>query len=595
MIKKTGFLFNKSDLVLHKLFRDFFWVMLASELSVCISRLIDSMMVSNFMGTEMFAAQSLVAPIFGLIAITSGLMATGTQVVVSRNIAKGQFQEADQIFSLSLMIGLIIAAITSAVCLMFSDFISLIFGATPEEPILFAATKAYLQGLGVGVIPLTLNVMLTPVLQINGDKTRVKSTMFLITAVNIVFNSLSIFVFDLGMFGIGLATSIAEWCGMAVYLLHFKKKNLMCHIRLSGIRLHGFKDVLSIGLPKATVRVCNTLRPLLINHLVLFLSTSAAMSAVGINNNIRDFFRIPETAVAMTIMLISGTLYGEQDKESLKKVVRISMKYNVIINVVLSVAIFVFAPYCVAIYEKAGTDTYNMAVFCLRWTSAGLIFYAVNEYFMNLMMGTDKHKQVHIFTFLERFVYAVAAAYVLGSFWGINGVFASFSVAEMCFTLHILIHVWVVNKKFPTKPEHFMMLPENFGPGPDMILDYSICKMEEVIGISKNVMDFCQQRGIDDRRAYLAALCTEEMASNIVQHGFGPDAPQSLMIRVVVSDDELILRFRDSCKLFDIREKYDTVNQKDITSNIGIRIVMRMAKDVMYVNTLKLNTTIIKI
>ena len=126
-------------------------------------------------------------------------------------------------------------------------------------------------------------------------------------------------------------------------------------------------------------------------------------------------------------------------------------------------------------------------------------------------------------------------------------------------------------------------------------LGYSICKMEEVIGISKNVMDFCQQRGIDDRRAYLAALCTEEMASNIVQHGFAPDAPQSLMIRVVVANGDLILRFRDNCKLFNIREKYDSADQKDVTSNIGIRIVMRMAKDVMYVNTLKLNTTIIKI
>ncbi len=595
MVTKSGFLYNKSDLVLHKLFKDSFWVMLASELSVCISRLIDSMMVSNFMGTEMFAAQSLVAPIFGFIAITSGLMATGTQVVVSRNIAKGQFKDADQVFSLSLMIGLLVAVTISAACLIFSDFISLIFGATPEEPTLFSATKAYLQGLGVGIIPLTLNVILTPVLQINGDRSRVKITMFLIMAVNIVFNSLSIFVFDLGMFGIGLATSIAEWCGMAVYLLHFRKKNLMCHIRLMGIRLRGVRDVLSIGLPKATVRVCNTLRPLLINHWVLFLSTSAAMSAVGINNNIRDFFRIPETAVALTIMLISGTLYGEQDKESLKKVVHISMKYNVIINAVLSVAILVFAPYCVAIYEKAGTETYNMAVFCLRWTALGLMFYAVNEYFMNILMGVDKHKQVHVFTFLERFVYAVAAAYVLGHFWGINGVFASFSIAEMCFTLHILIHVWVVNKKFPKKPEQFMMLPENFGPEPDMILDYSIGGIEEVVGISKKVMDFCQQRGVDYHKAYLAALCTEEMASNIVLHGFEPDKPQSLMIRVVVSDGELILRFRDSCRLFDIREKYDTVDQKDVTSNIGIRIVMGMAKDVMYVNTLKLNTTIIKL
>ena len=67
------------------------------------------------------------------------------------------------------------------------------------------------------------------------------------------------------------------------------------------------------------------------------------------------------------------------------------------------------------------------------------------------------------------------------------------------------------------------------------------------------------------------------------------------MIRVLIVNDDLILRFRDSCRLFDIRERYDSVDQKDITKNIGIRMVMRVAKDVMYMNTLNLNTTIIKI
>ena len=207
MIKNQRYLFSRSDSVLHKLFLDSFWVMLASELSVALSKLIDSLMVSNFLGTEMFAAQSLVSPFFGLIAIASGLMATGAQVVVSKSIAKGRFNEADQAFSLALLIGLIISAATSAVCFLFGDLISEIFGASRENPELFAATKAYLTGLGVGTIPLTLNVILTPVLQINGDRSRVKSTMFLIAGVNIVFNSLSIFVFDLGMFGVGLATS----------------------------------------------------------------------------------------------------------------------------------------------------------------------------------------------------------------------------------------------------------------------------------------------------------------------------------------------------------------------------------------------------
>ena len=590
-----NFLFHKSDSVLHKLFWDSFWVMLASELSATTCKLIDSLMVSNFLGTQMLAAHSLVFPLFALVSITSGFMATGSQVAVSKHIVKGQFKEADQAFTLSVLIGLIISAMISGMCFLCGDLISTIFGASREEPILFAATKAYLTGIAVGIIPLTLNVILAPVMQINGDRARVKFTMVLVAAINITFNFLSIFVFDLGMFGIGLSTSIAEWCGMAIYLLHFRKRNIMCHIKFHGIQPDVLKDVVVNGLPKVTVRVCNTLRPLLINRWVMFLSTSAAMSAVGINNNLRDFFRIPETALAFTIMLIAGTFYAEQDKESLKKAVRISLTYNVLINVVLSVALFVLAPLCVAIYEKSGTETYTMAVFSLRWTAVGLIFYAVNEFFLDFMLGTGRHKQVHMFSFLERLLYAVGAPYVLGSIFGIKGVLASFSIAEMCFTVHILIHVWVKTKKFPNKLEQFMLLPENFEAEPDMTLNCSVSSMEEVIGISETVMDFCETRKVDHRRACFAALCTEEMASNIVRHGFHSEKQHGLMIRVVVANGDLILRFRDNCKLFNIREKYDSADQKDVTSNIGIRLVMGMAKDVMYVNTLNLNTTIIKI
>ena len=101
MRKRNIKLLNQSDSIIYKLFWDSFFVMMASELSVAISKLIDSLMVSNFLGTEMFAAQSLVNPFFCIIAISSGLLATGTQVVVSKNIAKGKFKESDQAFSLS--------------------------------------------------------------------------------------------------------------------------------------------------------------------------------------------------------------------------------------------------------------------------------------------------------------------------------------------------------------------------------------------------------------------------------------------------------------------------------------------------------------
>ena len=67
------------------------------------------------------------------------------------------------------------------------------------------------------------------------------------------------------------------------------------------------------------------------------------------------------------------------------------------------------------------------------------------------------------------------------------------------------------------------------------------------------------------------------------------------MIRVLIVNGDLILRFRDSCRLFNIRERYETIDKNDVTKNIGIRMVMNIAKDVMYVSALNLNTTIIKL
>lgn len=595
MRKRNIGLFNQADSVIQKLFWDSFFVIMASKVSVGISKLIDSLMVSNFLGSEMFAAQSLSSPIFGFISIVSGLLAMGTQVLVSKSIVKGQFKEGDQVLSLSLLVGLVVSGLMTMACVVFGNQVAEIMGATRDDMVLFESTKAYLAGLGLGAIPMTMNMILPPVLQINGDRKRIKITMFIIAGANFVLNLVALFVLKWGMFGVGLATSLSEWIGTMCYLLHFAKRNIMCHIRLRGISLRRLKDVLLIGLPQATSRACNTLRPLLVNRWILFLSTSAAISAVGINNNIVSFFLIPQTAVALSVMLIAGTFYEEQDKESLNKIVRISMEYNVLINVILAVGLFISAPLWVSIYEKRGSETFQMAVTCIRWAAAGMMCCAVNAYFVNFLQGTGRHHQVHIFSFFQRFGYSVGCAYVLGWLFGIQGVLASVSVCEMCFTVHILIHIWVKNKKFPRKLEEYLLLPKNFGNDPNMTLDYSITSMEEVIGISKVVMEFCRERGIDRRRAYFAALCTEEMASNIVRHGFGSKKNQSLMIRVLIVNGDLILRFRDSCRLFNIRERYETIDKNDVTKNIGIRMVMNTAKDVMYVSALNLNTTIIKL
>lgn len=108
--------------------------------------------------------------------------------------------------------------------------------------------------------------------------------------------------------------------------------------------------------------------------------------------------------------------------------------------------------------------------------------------------------------------------------------------------------------------------------------------------VSAKVSAFCREKGIDERRSYLAGLFLEEMAGNVVDHGFRKDRKKhSVDIRVVHKDDDLILRIKDDCKPFDPMERKDIMDPEDPMKNIGIRMVYAMASKTDHRNLLGLN------
>ena len=89
----------------------------------------------------------------------------------------------------------------------------------------------------------------------------------------------------------------------------------------------------------------------------------------------------------------------------------------------------------------------------------------------------------------------------------------------------------------------------------------------------------------------------EEMAGNIILHGFTKDTKRthSVDIRVAHKDDELILRLRDDCPPFDPSDRARLLSEEDRIRNIGIRLVFQIARNVQYQNLLGLNVLTIRI
>jgi anti-sigma regulatory factor (Ser/Thr protein kinase) len=141
-----------------------------------------------------------------------------------------------------------------------------------------------------------------------------------------------------------------------------------------------------------------------------------------------------------------------------------------------------------------------------------------------------------------------------------------------------------------------MVIPDDFGVTPDQRLDLTVRSMEEVVTISQKIQNFCTEKGIDNRRSYLAGLATEEMAGNIVEHGFaGDNRAHSIDVRVVHKGDDIILRLRDDCRPFDPVTMNRIAEGDDSGANIGLKMIFGILKDVEYQNILGMNVLTMKI
>jgi anti-sigma regulatory factor (Ser/Thr protein kinase) len=163
-------------------------------------------------------------------------------------------------------------------------------------------------------------------------------------------------------------------------------------------------------------------------------------------------------------------------------------------------------------------------------------------------------------------------------------------------TLFILLYAWIRNRHFPRSIDELMVIPKDFGVDESERLDLSVSTIGEVVSLSSKVQEFCLSKGIDHRRSMLSGLAIEEMAGNIILHGYSKDQKNhTIEIRVAHKDNSLILRIKDDCVPFNPSERRDIVDPEDISQNIGIRMIYSMAESVQYQNILGLNVLTIRV
>ena len=568
------------------------------EVSTAGSGFVDGLAVSQFLGTRDMAVQGLASPYFSITGIVAGLLVTGMQTLSAKAYGMGDAERAEGYFSMAMIVGGIFSVVLMLAFFVAGDPIGRALGAVGDSADLLPSLKLYLRGLGIGTPGIVLFSLLLPIAQMNGGRWLVRVSVIAGLIVDVLFDILA-GVLGWGMLGMGLATSIASWAQFLILVIYALSPKSTIHFSFKGIAWSEMGSMVVMGLPKAIRRIANMLRPLFLNRLVLALGGSFAMSAMSIRNSLDGIGDVVGAGIAAALMLLVGVLYGEENRDGIMQICRLTIKYIFIGVGAVAAVFFVGAPWLAALYASDNAEVAGLATVAIRCMAVNLLLNAIIEAYINFLQATEQMVKTHIVNVASRFACVVVCAFLLGSMFGITGVWLAFPVGSLVLLAGIVLVTMMRKHSVRISPEDIMGLDEDFGVPKEDTLWYTVTSKDPTYPIkTQDIYEFCEVHGFDRKKAYRSALCLEEMVTNIVKHGFSSDnKPHSIDIRIVAKEDELILRVRDDCVLFNVREKGESWKEKpdNIASNIGIRMTMASAKDLKYVNTLGTNTLLITI
>ncbi|MCR5404240.1 MAG: hypothetical protein K6E91_10555, partial [Butyrivibrio sp.] len=89
--------------------------------------------------------------------------------------------------------------------------------------------------------------------------------------------------------------------------------------------------------------------------------------------------------------------------------------------------------------------------------------------------------------------------------------------------LTVPIYNIVYWRRLPENIDEVLFLKPDFGAAREDTLDIPIRDMNDVANSSETVQQFCIDHGIGRKASMYSGLCLEEMAGNVVSHGFTAD------------------------------------------------------------------------
>ncbi|WQV00660.1 HP1184 family multidrug efflux MATE transporter [Helicobacter pylori] len=426
MLKKKIDLHKDS---IRRLFFYYFIPLVFSMISLSTYSMVDGMFVGKKLGKEAIAAVNIAWPIFPALIAYELLFGFGAASIVGYFLGQNKTHRARLVFSSVFYFVAISAFILSMILLPFSENIARFFGSNDA---LLGMSKRYIEIILMGAVFMVLHP-LADVFVVNDKRPILAMVAMLVGSLaNIFFNYLFIFVLEMGVQGSAIATVIGHAIGVLVLMQHFwfKKGQLYFIKRFS---LSSVISSAKSGVPQSTAEFSASIMILLFNTAIMHTAGERFVSMYGIVMYNAIIFFTTLFAISQGIQPIASFSYGAKSLKRVKEVFVFGLKVAFCVGILFYGVYYFLDEFLIKLYLQPSEQD---ALF-MQETKRAMNIYYVGYVFLGMTLlcavffqSIQRTKSSFIITISHTLGFIVVLLPILSHFYGINGIWVTYPVAQ---------------------------------------------------------------------------------------------------------------------------------------------------------------------
>lgn len=396
-------------------------------IGISIYVLADTFFISIAEGAGGITALNLVLPLYSLIYGIGAMLGIGS--AIRFNILRARHEKsADDYFS-----GAIIYALLFGICFMilgafFPDKIVKLFGGDAE---IIAIGTPYTRIFMLFAPFFMWNHVCNAFVRNDGNPSlAMKATLFS-SLFNIVMDYILMFPLGLGMAGAALATAISPIVGVLICCIHFFSTKSTVKFLWRKLSVKKLLDVCHLGVSAFIGEIATGVTTAIFNFLILKLSGNDGVAAFGVVANVSIMVTAIFNGVAQGAQPLFSRFYGKGEKQSIKKILRLSMGTAILLAVCVLIITSIYTEPIVAIFNSEQNKVMAFYAFTgVKIYFVGFLFAGCNIVGAGYLSATEKASLSFGISMMRGVVAIIICAVVLAYFLGMTGVWLAFPVAE---------------------------------------------------------------------------------------------------------------------------------------------------------------------